>query len=82
MVIILEDKQKIILELKMHLTFLVLFGTRGFGFKFSLFSVACLTILLISTAYIAEIIRAGFESIHPNQWEAAAVTVLTDSVAQ
>ena len=55
------------------LTFLVLFGTRGFGFRFSLFSVACLTILLISTAYIAEIIRAGFESIHPNQWEAAAV---------
>ena len=55
------------------LTFLVLFVTRGFGLDFSLFSVACLTILLISTAYIAEIIRAGFEAIHPNQWEAATV---------
>lgn len=55
------------------LTFLVLFGTRGFGFRFSLFGVACLTIVLISTAFIAEIIRAGFDAVHRNQWEAATV---------
>jgi len=55
------------------LTFLVLFATRGFGYHFSLFTVACITIVLISTAYIAEIIRAGFEAIHLNQWESATV---------
>ncbi len=55
------------------LTFLVLFASRGFGFRLSLFSVACLTIVLIATAYIAEIIRAGFEAVHKNQWEGADV---------
>lgn len=55
------------------LIFIVLFGSRGLGLELSLFAVACVTIVVMSTAYIAEIIRAGFESIHRNQWESAEV---------
>ena len=55
------------------LTFLVLFASRGFGFQLSLFWVACVTIVLIATAYIAEIIRAGIEAVPINQWESADV---------
>lgn len=37
----------------------------------SLFSVALIAMFLIAAAYIAEIIRAGFDSVHPTQWQAA-----------
>ena len=54
------------------LMFLVLFGmTKGLGIDASLFTIACVSISIISTAYIAEIIRAGLDSVHHNQWDAA-----------
>jgi len=36
------------------------------------FSVALAAGVVIAGAFIAEIVRAGFDSVHPNQWDAAA----------
>ena len=55
------------------LLFLVLFISKGLGFDFSLFAVACLSIVILSTAFLGEIVRAGLESVHHNQWDAASV---------
>ena len=38
----------------------------------SVFTIALVTVCLIATAFIAEIIRGGFEAIHRNQWDTAA----------
>ena len=53
------------------LLFLVLFITKGFGLSYSLFTIACISIVIISTAFIGEIIRAGLESVHATQWDTA-----------
>lgn len=55
------------------LIFLVLFGTRALGLRLSLFTVACATVTIMATAFIAEIVRAGYESVHRSQWESAEV---------
>ena len=55
------------------LLFLVLFISKGLGFNFSLFAVACISIVILSTAFLSEILRAGLESVHHNQWDAASV---------
>ncbi|MCP5152555.1 MAG: amino acid ABC transporter permease [Ectothiorhodospiraceae bacterium] len=55
------------------LIFLVLFTTRALGLHMPLFAVACVTVTVTATAFIAEIVRAGYESVHRNQWESAAV---------
>lgn len=55
------------------LLFLVLFISKGVGFSPSLFGVACISIVIFSTAFISEIIRAGLESVHQTQWDAATV---------
>lgn len=36
------------------------------------FYVALAAVVIIAAAFIAEIVRAGFESVQPNQWDAAA----------
>lgn len=36
------------------------------------FYVAVAAVVIIAGAFIAEIVRAGFESVHKNQWDAAA----------
>ena len=54
------------------LLFLVLFISKAFGFNFSFFKVACISIVFLSTAFIAEIIRAGLESVPQTQWDAAS----------
>lgn len=41
------------------------------GFDVSTLTVGCVTVVLIGTAFLAEIVRAGLESVHPNQWHAA-----------
>ncbi|MDP6884459.1 MAG: amino acid ABC transporter permease, partial [Rhodospirillales bacterium] len=53
------------------LLFLVLFVSKGLGQSYSLFTIACISIVIISTAFIGEIIRAGLESVHANQWDTA-----------
>lgn len=53
------------------LLFLVMFTVKGFGLDYSLFTIACISVIIISTAFISEIIRAGLESVHQTQWDAA-----------
>lgn len=43
----------------------------------SLFGVALISVCLIATAFIAEIIRGGFESVHQTQWDTAASMNMT-----
>jgi polar amino acid transport system permease protein len=55
------------------LIFLVLFSTRALGLRMPLFWIACITVTVMATAFIAEIVRAGYESVHRTQWESATV---------
>jgi polar amino acid transport system permease protein len=50
---------------------LVFFVVQAFNWGVSMFTVALITVCLIATAFIAEIVRGGFESVHQNQWDAA-----------
>jgi polar amino acid transport system permease protein len=50
---------------------LVFFAFQLSGFDLPLFVVALIAVFLIASAYLAEIIRGGFESVHRNQWDAA-----------
>lgn len=50
---------------------LVFFAFQIAGADLPLFAVALVAVVLIATAYLGEIVRAGFESVHRNQWEAA-----------
>jgi len=51
---------------------LVFFIFQIAGADLSVFTVALISVVLIATAFIAEIIRGGLESVHHNQWDAAA----------
>jgi polar amino acid transport system permease protein len=53
---------------------LVFYTTQVMGFDISLFFIAVISVCLIATAFISEIVRAGFGSVHPNQWDSASVT--------
>ena len=50
---------------------LVFFISQLSGLDLPLFVVALIAVFLIATAYLAEIIRSGLESVHKNQWDAA-----------
>jgi polar amino acid transport system permease protein len=52
--------------------FLVFFSFNVLGIDLHLYYVALIGICLISTAFMAEIIRAGIDSVHANQWHSAA----------
>ncbi len=52
---------------------LVFFFCQGFRLEVSVFTVALITVCLIAASYTAEIVRAGFESVHHTQWEAGEV---------
>lgn len=56
---------------------LVFFSFQLAGFDLPLFVVALIAVFLIAAAYLAEIIRAGFESVHQNQWDAASAMNFT-----
>jgi polar amino acid transport system permease protein len=57
--------------------FLILYTTQVLGMDISLFSIAVVTVCLIATAYLSEIVRAGFDSVHVNQWNSAAAANLS-----
>ena len=50
---------------------LVFFAFNIMGYDVSVFWVAVLAVCLIATAYISEIVRAGLNSVHQNQWDTA-----------
>jgi polar amino acid transport system permease protein len=63
-------------ELFRRIPFLVMLMVVFFVFQYSrfdvsLFGVAMTALALSSSAFLAEIIRAGLRSVHPNQWDAA-----------
>ncbi|NQW01840.1 MAG: amino acid ABC transporter permease [Rhodospirillales bacterium] len=43
----------------------------------SLFTVALISVCFIATAFISEIVRGGFDSVHQTQWDAAATLNMT-----
>jgi polar amino acid transport system permease protein len=50
---------------------LVFFIFQGLNADLAMFTVALISVCLIATAFIAEIVRSGLESVHRNQWDAA-----------
>lgn len=50
--------------------FVIYFGLSSLGFSFSAVTVAIIALTVNVGAYTAEIMRAGFDSIRPGQWEA------------
>jgi polar amino acid transport system permease protein len=51
---------------------LVVFGFRFLRMNLSVVLVCVVVVVLIAAAYMAEIVRAGIQSVHRNQWDAAA----------
>jgi polar amino acid transport system permease protein len=51
---------------------LAFFVFQGLNLDLSLFVVALVAVCLIATAFIAEIVRSGLDSVHRAQWDAAA----------
>jgi polar amino acid transport system permease protein len=49
----------------------VFFAVQLSGADLGVFAVAAITVALSASAFTAENIRAGFESVHQNQWDAA-----------
>jgi len=56
---------------------LLFFASQLSGLDLPLFVVALIAVFLIASAYLSEIIRGGFESVHRNQWDAAAAMNFT-----
>ncbi|MCP1337800.1 amino acid ABC transporter permease [Futiania mangrovi] len=50
---------------------LTFFVFQALAIDLTLFTIAVISVCLIATAFIAEIVRGGIESVHQNQWDAA-----------
>lgn len=50
---------------------LCFFAFQATGYDIPLFVVAAVSVTMIAGAFLGEIIRGGFNSVHRNQWEAA-----------
>lgn len=66
----------VFIELFRRIPFLVtlmlaFFIFQGLDADLAMFTVALISVCLIATAFIAEIVRSGLESVHQNQWDAA-----------
>lgn len=57
--------------------FLVFFGLSSLGLTIDAFSVAVIALTINVGAYSGEIMRAGFNSVHAGQWEAAECLALS-----
>lgn len=73
-VLFVETFRRIPFLVTLMLTFFVAEAVR---LDLSVFSVALISVCLIATAYIAEIVRSGLEGVHHNQWDAAAALNLS-----
>lgn len=51
--------------------FLVFYMFRGVDLTVDVFYTALVAVVLIAASFISEIVRAGLESVHRNQWDAA-----------
>ena len=56
---------------------LVFYASQIAGLDAPLFAIATVSVCVIATAYLSEIVRAGLDSVHPNQWDGAAVANFT-----
>lgn len=61
--------------------FLTFFGLSMLGLRLPAMAVALLAMTLNTAAYACEIVRAGFDSIRPGQWEAAEALGLSRAQA-
>lgn len=52
---------------------LIFFVFQALGLEVSVFTVAVVSVWVIATAFIAEIVRSGLEAVPKTQWEAAEV---------
>ena len=50
---------------------LVFFSFSALDVDFDLFTVALIAMFFVAAAYLAEIVRSGFDSVNPMQWDAA-----------
>ena len=56
---------------------LVFYASQIAGLDAPLFVIAAVSVCVIATAYLSEIVRAGLDSVHPNQWDSAAAANFT-----
>lgn len=57
--------------------FIIYFGLPQFGIRFTPIEAGIIALTINNSAYMAEIIRAGIQSIHKGQWEASKALGLT-----